>query len=294
MLVAALQPKGCMEDLAVNEAAVCAALAAAAAASVKLAVLPELAMLPYFCAEPAGSRCDWAVSIDADVLARVAAHCASLGIAALLPFYEWDPDGPGYNSAVLIGADGRLVPGAGLQGSGRVARKLHLPSGPDADEAGHFRPGADLRVFDLGGLRLGCLICYDRRFPEAWRALRALGADLVAVPVAGLSGEDDAFVLGELRTHARENGLAVIYASRAGEDRLAGTSIPQPGGSCVIAADGTVLARSAVGAAATAGMAVAAIERADIERARATLPLFERRHPILTQGFITPGIRIEA
>jgi hypothetical protein len=49
--------------------------------------------------------------------------------------------------------------------------------------------------------------------------MRILGADEVVVPVAGISGEDDAFVLGELRTHARENGLAAICAARTGADR---------------------------------------------------------------------------
>jgi len=46
------------------------------------------------------------------------------------------------------------------------------------------------------------------------RELRALGAQLVAVPVAGEGGDSVDFFLGELRTHARENGVAVVAAQQ--------------------------------------------------------------------------------
>lgn len=66
---------------------------------------------------------------------------------------------------MLIGTDGRCVTGRGLRGPSAVARKLHLPNGPTADEARHFVPGEDFAVLEVGALSVGCLICYDRRFP---------------------------------------------------------------------------------------------------------------------------------
>lgn len=73
-----------------------------------------------------------------------------------------------------------------------VARKVHLPAADDPvdgyDEADHFVPGDWIGVHDTGVGTLGVLVCYDRRFPEAWRTMRALGADVVAVCVAGPGG----------------------------------------------------------------------------------------------------------
>ena len=277
-----MQLAGCGEDLAQNAQAARCALTAAAQAGARLAVLPELATVPYFCGEPAGSRSDWSVAPDGPLIREVAGWCRTVSIAVVFPFYERGAAGACHNSALLIDADGRRVTGYGLLGPVPVVRKLHLPRSAHADELRHFRPGDDLAVFELAGLNLGCLICYDRRFPECWRALRHLGADAVAVPIAGLSGEDDAFVLGELRTHARENGLAVISAARTGSDRLGTAEVAHPGGSCVIAADGTVLARC--GSDPEPDSALAEIAPADILRARQDLPLFEQRHPLLRRG----------
>lgn len=271
MRLAALQTGPGDPDPAANLRAAGAALAAAAAAGARLAVLPELALLPYFCAEPPADWRSRACPAGEGPAREIAARCARLGIAALLPFFERDGD-RFHNSAVMIGPDGTLLRGAGLRGEGIVARKLHLPRG-DADETAHFAPGDDVRVYDLGALRVGVLICYDRRFPECWRALRGLGAEAVAVPVAGASGEDDAFVLGELRTHARENGLAVIHAAKSGSVRLASGLVDNPGGSCVIGADGAVLARCGTDAPA---LALADVAREDVRAARARLPLFEQ------------------
>lgn len=239
MRVAAAQMAPCTTDLAANSAAAGAALREAALRSAELVVLPELATVPYFCAAPAGAYRHWSVGLEA-ALSDFATPCHALGIALLLPHFERDADGHCYNSAAMFGADGRQCTGRGLRGPTRVARKLHLPVAGAADETAHFMPGADLAVFDLGTLRLGCLICYDRRFPECWRTLRALGADAVAVPVAGDGGDDDAFFLGEQRTHARENGLGVVCASKVGEERLGGMIVRNRGESCILGADGVI------------------------------------------------------
>ncbi len=113
---------------------------------------------------------------------------------------------------------------------------------PGYDEAAHFSPGDGLQIFEVEGWRCGVLICYDRRMPECWRGLRQAGAELVIVPVAGSGGDDPAFFLGELRTHANENGLMVICANKVGEEWLEGMATDNYGESCVINADGALLA----------------------------------------------------
>src|SRR5260370_8883781 len=122
-----------------------------------------------------------------------------------------------------------------------VARKLHPPVGdapaPGSDQPAHFTAGDWLGVPSLRGYRLGVLVCYDRRFPEPWGELRALGADLVAVPVAGSGGDSVEFFHAELRTHARENGVFAIAANKVGVEWGGGHPIDNFAESCVVAPD---------------------------------------------------------
>jgi N-carbamoylputrescine amidase len=163
--------------------------------------------------------------------------------------------------------------------AGPVARKLHLPVGDDPppgyDEAAHFTPGDALHVVRVGLWRVGVLVCYDRRFPECWRALRVAGADLVIVPVAGSGGDDMDFFIGELRTHARENGLAVVCANKVGDEFLDDVRIDNYGESCVIAADGAVLAHRPGNEGP--GIVSATLKHADIASTRDKLSYFLHR-----------------
>ncbi|WP_131118819.1 carbon-nitrogen hydrolase family protein [Lichenihabitans psoromatis] len=239
--LAAVQLPGCTDDLAANQRVAIAAVREAAAAGASIVALPELATLPYFCGHKPEPYRAWAEPADGALAAVFSALARELGITLLLPFYEGDPTTEAYHNAVLgFGPDGRSLR------DGPVARKLHLPVGDDPppgfDEPAHFTPGDRLHVVQAEGITLGILVCYDRRFPEAWRALRRKGADLVVVPVAGSGGDDMDFFIGEMRTHARENGLAVLCANKVGDETVAGALVDNFGYSAVIDADGSVLA----------------------------------------------------
>jgi predicted amidohydrolase len=78
-----------------------------------------------------------------------------------------------YNTAVLLGPDGRLV--------GRY-RKVCLPP---KEAAGGVSPGHEYPVFDTPLGRVGMMVCYDGFFPEVARQLAANGAEVIAWPVWG-------------------------------------------------------------------------------------------------------------
>lgn len=273
--VCAVQLPPCTLDLAANRERAAQAVREAAAAGARLVLLPELALWPYFCSAPARTYRHWAEPADgplAEYFSRLAGAC---GCALLLPVYEFDAATGHFHNAVL----GFDASGAPLR-DGALARKLHLPVGDDPppgyDEAAHFTPGDALHLVKIDGWTLGVLICYDRRFPECWRALRAAGADVVAVPVAGSGGDDMAFFIGELRTHARENGLAVICANKVGDERIDDTVVDNYGESLVLDASGAILAHRP--GAAGPGLVSATLSRGRIQAHRDALRyFFDRR-----------------
>ncbi len=139
-------------------------LAQARAAGARLVVLPEACLGGYLSALD-GTAIDLppALAIDGPEVARLADLAGDLVVCA--GFCETD-GGTRYNAAVCV-HDGRVL--------GRH-RKLHQPLG----ESASYKAGADLAAFDTPVGRLGMLICYDKAFPEAARALAVDGATIVA------------------------------------------------------------------------------------------------------------------
>ncbi len=99
-----------------------------------------------------------------------------------------------YNTAVLIGPDGRLA--------GRY-RKSHLPF--EEDTAG-LAPGSKIEVFDTSVGRIGIIICIEASFPEIIRTAVLKGAEIILVPIWG--GDEET-----IRVRARENGVYIATSS---------------------------------------------------------------------------------
>ncbi len=107
-----------------------------------------------------------------------------------------------YNSAILVGP-------SGIAGK---YRKLHL----FMNEKDIFLPGnAGLPVFDLGGFRIGIMICFDYLFPEPWRIIAQKGADLICHPSNLLTENPRKCVPGL----ALMNRIYIATANRIGEER---------------------------------------------------------------------------
>jgi len=103
-----------------------------------------------------------------------------LGIVMVLPVYEEEQPGILYNTAAIIDADGTYL--------GKY-RKNHIPQVKGFWEKFYFRPGnLGYPVFDTAVGRVGVYICYDRHFPEGWRALGLAGAQIVFNPSATSRG----------------------------------------------------------------------------------------------------------
>jgi predicted amidohydrolase len=180
------------------------AVAEAAAAGAVLAVLPEAAVTGY-----AFSSLDEArpVARRAGVVAQgVLAGLAETHRMTLICGTLEAQGDEVFNAALVATPDGRR----------HTYRKMHLPYlGVDR----YTTPGpSPPSVFEVGGLRIGVLICYDLRFPEAARMCALDGADLIALPTnwpVGVEFHPGIFA----PSRAAENHCYLLACDRVGTER---------------------------------------------------------------------------
>jgi N-carbamoylputrescine amidase len=141
----------------------------------------ELFYGPYFCQVQDSVYYDYAEPIPDGPTTQLMCEAArDLGMVLVLPMYEQEQSGVLYNTAAVIDADGTYL--------GKY-RKTHIPQVRGFWEKFYFRPGnLGYPVFDTAVGRVGVYICYDRHFPEGWRALGLAGAQLVFNPSATSRG----------------------------------------------------------------------------------------------------------
>src|SRR5882757_2031403 len=152
----------------------------AAAAGAKVICFQELFYGPYFCQLQDPKFYEYAESVPGPTVERFQALAAELEMVMVLPVYEQEQPGVLYNTAAVIDADGKYL--------GKY-RKNHIPQVKGFWEKFYFRPGnLGYPVFDTAVGRIGVYICYDRHFPEGWRALGLAGAQVVFNPSATSRG----------------------------------------------------------------------------------------------------------
>jgi len=258
----------------------------AGASGPDLIVATELSVTPYFCGSPNLAYRAWAEPVPGRVTDAVADRARRYVATIVLPLFVRGSDGRYANGAVVIGPDGRTIPGRLPDGQAvPYFTKVHLPKIDSStlvtDEPHHFSAGESFPVFRTPHTTIGVLICYDRRFPEAWRELVLAGAEVVVLPAcvpawdpAQAASSAELFV-AELRTRACENLVYVVACNRAGVEEFEGRSTLFFGQSCVIGPGGTVLAQGL----AEPCVVYAAIDLDEVERTRARLPLLADRRP---------------
>lgn len=141
----------------------------------------ELFYGPYFCQVQDVAFYDYAEAVpEGPTTQRFCALAKELNIVIVLPVYELEQEGVLYNTAAVIDADGTYL--------GKY-RKTHIPQVNGFWEKFYFRPGnMGYPIFDTAVGRIGVYICYDRHFPEGWRALGLAGAKIVFNPSATSRG----------------------------------------------------------------------------------------------------------
>lgn len=116
---------------------------------------------------------------------------------------EIDPEeGKVFNSAVVVGPEGYV---------GKY-RKIHL----FGEEKVWFSPGdMGFPVFDVEGIKLGVMICFDWFFPEAARVLAVKGAQVICHPANLVLP----FCPQAMITRSLENFVVSVTANRTGREQ---------------------------------------------------------------------------
>ena len=149
----------------------------AASRGVRVMCFQELFHAPYFCQVQENDHFQYAESVPQGPTTRLMRELAKeTRMVLVVPLFEKDDEGFYYNTAAVIDDDGSYL--------GKY-RKSHIPHMPGSWEKFYFRPGnLGYPVFDTAVGRIGVYICYDRHFPEGWRALGLAGAKIVFNPSA--------------------------------------------------------------------------------------------------------------
>ena len=174
-----------------NQEALATGIRMAAQEGARVVCLQELTLSPYFAITPDGPQAAGAApeKLESGATVTFARRLAGeTGVHVHASLYERAdaPDGLGYNTAVIVAPDGRLV---------SRTRKLHIPITAGYYEDHYFRPGpADGDPFPLTALpvegdsahpvQLGCPTCWDQWFPELARAYSLRGAEVLIYPTA--------------------------------------------------------------------------------------------------------------
>jgi len=229
----------------------------AAASGADLVLFPEAAMVG---GTPERSLVPFAEPLDGPFVGELQRLAAKHRIAIVAGMFEPAESARVYNTVVAVAADGRLI------GS---YRKIHLYDAFGHRESDRIAPGdGKTLVFELGGMRLGVMTCYEVRFPEVARRLAELGAEVLLLPAAWVRGP-----LKELhwetltRARAIENTVYVAAAGQVSAKYAGLSAIYDPMGVAIVNAD------------ESEGLTVGEVTRERLEEVRLINPSLAMRRP---------------
>jgi N-carbamoylputrescine amidase len=188
-------------------------VARAAGDGADLIVFPELAFDFFFPQVRAdASYFDLGEPIPGPTTETFQAAAAKHGIVTVINVFERAAPGRYYDASPVIDADGTLL---------GVSRMHHIAEEPGYNEKFYYWPGdGGWPVYETKAGRLGVAICYDRHYPEHFRALALGGAEVVVVPTATSMSEQafrDVWEI-EVQAAAVANQIFIAVTNRAGLD----------------------------------------------------------------------------
>ena len=243
----------------------------------EIVCLPELFSVPWFAHRIGTEAFELAETAEGPTVTAMREVAERLGVAVVASVFETGGPTGGqkdggknakdhFNTAFVIGEDGEIV--------GKY-RKVHVPQIPLWEERSYFAPGdLGMPVFEVAGVKLGVLICWDVFFPEAFRSLALSGAELVFAPTASAFIHSASKWERAVQAAAHSSGIFVFRVNRVGEE------VRQEfyGGSFCVGPDGEFVVRPT---GPGEGVAVADIDPSFINAMRSEWAFMKDRRPEL-------------
>jgi len=178
---------------------------------VQVLCFQEVFTQPYFCPSQDSK---WYAAVEkipeGHTTRLMQEYAKKYSMVIVVPIYEEEIPGVYYNTAAVIDADGKYL--------GKY-RKSHIPQVAGFWEKFFFKPGnLGYPVFNTAYCRLGVYICYDRHFPEGWRALALNGAEYIVNPSATVAGLSQYLWQLEQPASAAANGCYIGAINRVGTE----------------------------------------------------------------------------
>lgn len=185
----------------------------------KIICLQELYRTPYFPQYQKMNKDKFSEFIPGNSTAVFKKIAKDYGVVIIVPIYEKTKNKKGkweyHNSAVVINEEGNLM---------QTYHKVHIPQDPGFYEEDYFKEGdTGYKIYKTKYATFAVLICYDQWFPEAARAVRLEGAEIIFYPTAlgniiGYNAEGDWHDAWEVsqRAHAIANSVYIVGVNRVG------------------------------------------------------------------------------
>ncbi|GAB2540443.1 carbon-nitrogen family hydrolase [Gracilibacillus alcaliphilus] len=168
-----------------------------------------------------------------------------------------------YNTSYVFNREGELV---------HEYDKIHLV--PMLDEPNYLQGGKNkAKVFELEGVKMGLIICYDLRFPELTRDLALQGAEVIHIVAQWPTSRKEHW---HFLQHARaiENQCFIISANSCGTcdgtDFAGDSLVIDPSGKQIVAGDSEIEATVKT-----------SLNLTEVEKTRKRIPVFDSRVPRL-------------
>jgi predicted amidohydrolase len=208
MRVALCQMNAGADDVEANVSTAERLLHEAADGGAELAALPEL--FPFY--GPHRRAKELAEPVPGPITERLGRIARDRSMWVLAGSVAEVDEGHVFNTSALFAPDGEMV---------ARYRKIHLvdvdiPGQAPLRESALFTPGDQLVTHETDAGRVGMSVCYDLRFPELYRGLVALGAEVLFVPSAFTAVTGAAHWEVLLRARAIEDQCFVVAPAQWG------------------------------------------------------------------------------
>ena len=237
----------------------------------------ELFYGPYFCQVQENEHFAYAEPIPDGPTTKLMQDLAKeTGMVLVVPIFEMEQEGFYYNTASVIDADGTYL--------GKY-RKNHIPHVKGFWEKFYFRPGnLGYPVFDTAVGKVGVYICYDRHFPEGWRALGLNGAKIVFNPSATSRGLSMYLWNLEQPASAVANEYFIAAINRVGKEEFGDNDFY--GSSYFVDPRGQIVGDSA--SDTEEELVIQDLDLDTVEEVRQQLAFYRDRRPDAYQDLVAP------